>query len=190
MIDTPTATEKLADLKDRAADLKERRAVARTATRSGQYAAAKEVTAPLQKFRDDIQLQRPGAVPPENRATAEKGLTDQFLHEVSRRGIVLRVFGSGNAVELVDPAVLRDLDEAEAAYTAIGNEIREFETLAADELEAERKAADAARIKDALAGDDGDAIREALTPTVERSDVLTTAELPGVNRRHSIIREV
>jgi len=61
----------------------------------------------------------------------------------------------------VDPALYRELDSAEAEAADLNRQARDLDRTHAADLEQERKAAEAARIKDALAGDDADAIREA-----------------------------
>src|SRR3954468_12156656 len=75
-------TDRLADLKERAATATDRARVARRAIDTGSFDAAVEVAAPLVKFRDDIDFKRPGATPPKDRAARERELTDEFLEAV------------------------------------------------------------------------------------------------------------
>jgi hypothetical protein len=179
-------TDRLADLKERAAAATDRARVARRAIDTGSFDAAVEVAAPLVKFRDDIDFKRPGATPPEDRPARERELADQFLDAVRERGLVLTVIGSsGGAVAIVDPALYRELDAAEAEAADLNRQARDLERTHAADLEQERKAAEAARIKDALAGDDADAIREALAgqlpslPAALTSDDFVTSRRRG-----------
>jgi hypothetical protein len=75
-------------------------------------------------------------------------------------------------------------DAALAAQVRANRAVRDFQSKHAADLEDERRSADAARIKDALAGDDGDAIREVLRPSVPQptSGVFTTRDLPRRTR--------
>lgn len=178
-------TDRLADLKERAGAATDRARTARRAIDTGRFDSAQEVAAPLVKFRDDIDFKRPDATPVEERPAKERELTDEFMDAIRERGLVLTVLGStGGAVAIVDPALYRELDAAEAEATDLNRQIRELEADHAADFEAERKQAEAARIKDALAGDDADAIREALTPSLPALPAaLTSSDFVTSRRR-------
>jgi hypothetical protein len=182
---SPTFTDRLADLKERAGSATDRARTARRAIDTGRFDTAQEVAAPLVKYRDDIDFKRPGATPVDERPAKERELTDEFLSAIRERGLVVTVLGStGGAVAVVDPALYRDLDAAEAEAADLNRQIRELEADHAADLDAERKQAEATRIKDALAGDDADAIREALTAHLPAQPVaLTSADLVTSRRR-------
>lgn len=179
-------TDRLAALKERAGAATERAKAARRAIDTGRFDAAEEVAAPLVKFRDDIDFKRPDATPVEERPARERELTDQFLDAVRERGLVLTVLGStGGAVAIVDPALYRALDAAEAEAADLNRQIHELEQSCRDVLESERKAAEAARIREAMESDDADAIREALSPHLTPAEpaALTSADLVTSRRR-------
>jgi hypothetical protein len=179
-----TLTEQLADLKERAAEATARAGRARRAIDTGRFDAAQEVAAPLVKFRDDIDFRRPGATPVEDRPARERELTDQFLDAVRERGLVLTVLGStGGAVAIVDPAIYRELEEAETEATDLYRQARALEQTHAADLEQERKANEAARIRDALASDDADEIRDALAARLPQPAALASTDLVTSRRR-------
>jgi hypothetical protein len=179
-------TDRLADLKERAGAATDRARAARRAIDTGRFDTAQEVAAPLVKYRDDIDFKRPDATPVEERPARERELTDQFLDAVRERGLVVTVLGStGGAVAVVDPAIYRELEEAEAEAADLNRQIRDLERAHGDDLERERKAAEAERIKDALAGDDADAIRDALSSRLSDAEpaALTSSDLVTSRRR-------
>jgi hypothetical protein len=186
---TPSAaggnlSDQLAELEAEAADLDSRRRNAKDAARDSRlHQAAQEITADLREFHNAINFRKPTATPPEEREGRERELVDELFSTIKERGIMVRISGPTGSIDLIDPAPLRERDELEIACKEITGRIERLREEHSVELEAERKAADAKRIKDALAGDDGDKIREALTPGgAPASGVFTTADLPSRQR--------
>ena len=178
-------TDRLAGLKAAAGAATERAKAARRAIDTGRFEAAEEVAGPLVKYRDDIDFRRPGATPVEDRPARERELTLQFLDAVRERGLVLTVLGStGGALSIVDPALYRALEDAEAEATELSREIRELERRHREILEQERKADEADRIREAIEGDDADAIRAALAKELPaETAALTSSDFVTSRRR-------
>jgi hypothetical protein len=147
----------------------------------------REVTADLSEYRDRIDAKKPGATPPSDRPARERELTDQFLAAVKERGLVVKALGHGESVQLVDADFEREFDESEREMIATGIAVQKFEKDHAPDLEAERRKADAANIKDALAGDDADAIREALNPASVQAAMTSNDLRAGVHRRDAVL---
>jgi len=177
-------TEQLATLKERAEAAAARASAARMAFRSESYTAAREVTADLLAYGDAIRFRKPEATPIAERPARERELTTAFLAAVEERGLVVSVLGNGGGVELRDPDLQRELDEAEAESRAADKAVRACEREHMADLEVERKRMDAERIKTALSGDDGDAIREVLNPTQTGAAAFTTDD---IHRRHRAV---
>lgn len=164
-------TAQLADLNAQLEAASDRVRTARERLSINRYDAPYEATAPLVKFHDDIAFDKPSAVPEAEREQRERELIEQFISTVRERGLVLRpvrkVTTSGaptSTIEVVDPSVSAAVIEAEADRNEIHRQVSAFNEAHAADLIAEARKADADRIKDALSGDDGDAIREALAP--------------------------
>jgi hypothetical protein len=164
-------TAQLADLNAQLEAASDRVRTARERLSINRYDAPYEATAPLVKFHDDIAFDKPSAVPEAEREQRERELIEQFISTVRERGLVLRpvrkVTTSGaptSTIEVVDPSVSAEVIQAEADRNEIHRQVSAFNEAHAADLIAEARKADADRIKDALSGDDGDAIREALAP--------------------------
>lgn len=180
---------KLASLREKLDAAISRESAARRAVDTKSYDAAHEVTSNLAKYRDDIDFRRSGATPIDERPARERELTNAFLDAVRERGLTVTVIGNGGAVALIDPAVHAEYNQARAEARSLEKTLRAFETEHAEALDQERKAADATRIKEALASDDGDAIREVLNPAPpDGGGAFTTADLGTGIRRHPIVR--
>jgi hypothetical protein len=177
--------EQLADLEATAAAASERVQAARSALRTHREDAAREVAADLIEYRDAIEAKKPSATPEADRPARERELTDAFLDAIRERGLVLMPVGAGTELLVLDPTLTPEYDAALAAQIKANQEVKRFKVLCAEQLDEERRKADADRIKGALAGDDGDAIREALSPSADdESGAFTTRDLPGVGRVH------
>lgn len=177
--------EQLADLEATAAAATERVRAARSALQTHRGDAAREVAAEFIDYRDAIEAKKPSATPEADRPARERELTDRYLDAIRERGLVLMPVGGGTEVLVLDPALTAEYNTALAAQIEANRQVNRFRTQHADQLEAERRKTDAARIKDVLAGDDGDAIREVLSPSADGgSGAFTTRDLPGVGRVH------
>jgi hypothetical protein len=179
-----SCSERLADLEATAAATTERVSAARNALERHGGDAAREIATDLIEYRDAIEAKKPGATPEADRPARERELTDAYCEAVRQRGLVLMPVGQGTEVVVIDPALAAEYDAALAAQVRANRAVRDFQSKHAADLEDERRSADAARIKDALAGDDGDAIREVLRPSVPQptSGVFTTRDLPRRTR--------
>jgi hypothetical protein len=177
--------ERLADLEAKAAAAGERVRAARSALQVHRGDAAREAAAELIEYRDAIEAKKPSATPEADRPARERELTDRYLDAIRERGLVLMPVGPGTEVLVIDPALAAEYDAAFAAQIDANRQVEAFRTEFADQLDADRRRADADQIRDALAGDDGDAIREALSPgTGNGSGAFTSRDLPGVGRVH------
>src|SRR5262245_44835138 len=87
--DTPLA-EELTRLEAVAADARERRTAAKDRRRHEAGVVPKEATAALLKCRDDIELRKPEAVPPEERKAKLRELTAGLLALVEERGLAFQ----------------------------------------------------------------------------------------------------
>lgn len=91
-------------------------------------------------------------------------LTLDLLESVHAHGYVLNVPGRG-LLQVVDPALDDELPRAEAAHREAVRLRDSFAMDHADQLADERRAAEMERVREALAGSDPDALREALAAT-------------------------
>lgn len=92
-----------------------------------------------------------------------RNFSDELLTAIKERNLAFDLSTADRSLVLVDLAVREELAEAEDAFRIASQRLRAFESENADALRAEAAAAEAEGIRDALAGDDPDAIREALT---------------------------
>jgi hypothetical protein len=176
-------TDRLADLEATAAAANERVRAARSALQTRRGDAARQVAADLMEYRDAIEARKPSATREADRPTRERELTVAYCEAIKRRGLVLMPIGEGTEVQVIDPALSAEYDAAMAASVEASRAVQKFEKAHAADLAAERRRADAERIREAIAGDDGDAIREALVGRPGPSSVFTTADLPRRSRR-------
>jgi hypothetical protein len=114
---------------------------------------------PLAEYFDAVAYRRREADPEE-----ERRLTAAFLESVTEQGLVVRPLRAGNAgmVEVFDPEPDRAAAEAQREATAAQTRLDEFREVHREEIAADARRAEMERIRDALAGDDPAAVREAL----------------------------
>lgn len=182
MTDSPTPlADRLAGL-DQAVDAaRDKRAQAKDRREKERYRQAREVTADLLAYRDEIAHKKPTATPPDDRPQRERDLTDAFCAALAERGLVLEAVGNGGGVNIIDPSINDDLDAADREVVAARQERDDFARENAEGIAAEGRAAEAAKIREALEGDDPEAIREALNGP--RSAALTTDDLSATRER-------
>lgn len=180
---TETATplsDRLAELQEAVDEARSRRAEAKGRREKERYRQAREVTADLIAFRDDIAHRKPTATPPDERRDRQRELTEAFCADLIERGLVLEAVGNGGAVDIIDPTINDDLKAAERDWLAAQRERDSFASESAEGIAAEVKAQEAATIREALEGDDPDAIREALNG---KTAALTSDELTASRER-------
>lgn len=177
MTETPTPlADRLAELQEATDEARSKRTAARDRREKERYRQAREVTADLLAFRDDIAHKKPTATPPDERDDRQRELTEAFCADLIERGLILKAVGNGGAVEIIDPSIDGDLEAAEREWLTAQRERDSFASENAEGIAAEVKAQEAATIRTALEGDDPDAIREALNGKTAAltSDELTT----------------
>jgi hypothetical protein len=159
-----TLTDQRADLAAVLEDAEDVLGAARNRLRTGQTDTASEVVAPLIEFTEAVEHNRPDAPPEDERADRKRELIREFFKAVEERGLTLDPVRSsrGFALAVVDPNIDADYDAALAAKNEAVAALRQFDRDHGDELQAERAKADADAIRQALAGDDPEAIRAAL----------------------------
>jgi hypothetical protein len=181
MMDTPL-TDELAKLDAAVSEARSRRDEAkagRAARKRERHEAVREVTADLLAYADAVAFKLPDAPPEEDRPARERELTDAFLDAVRERGLIVHAHrDQGDTVTLVDPGLADDPSaEADRELATARREREAFTEAEVEGLEAERRATDAAQIRDALKGDDPDAIRDAINGPKQEATALTTADL-------------
>lgn len=132
--------------------------------------ANRRVTEAKQAAKDEWKLNAALLAPLWDRRYKPKALTpgflrkfsDDLLKEIKERNLAFDLSTADRSLVLVDLSVREELAEAEDAFRIASQRLRAFESEHADALRAEADAAEAADIRDALAGDDPDAIRQAL----------------------------
>lgn len=150
---TATLTDQLADLRAELKAANKRRAAAKQAVKD-EWKLNQALLAPLWDRRYKPQTLTP---------TFLRRFTDELLAQVKERGLVFDLSSAARSVTVIDPAAREELKEADEALLVAQQRLRAFESEHADALRAESNAAEAAGIREALAGDDPDAIRAALT---------------------------
>lgn len=138
--------------------------------RDERKAANRRVAEAKQAAKDEWKLNASLLAPLWDRRYKPRALTPAFLRKFSddlltaikERNLAFDLSPADRSVVLVDLAVREELNEAEDAFRVAAQRLRSFEQEHADELAAEAQAAEAEGIRDALAGDDPDAIRNAL----------------------------
>ena len=132
--------------------------------------ANRRVAEAKQAAKDEWKLSAALLAPLWDRRYKPKALTTTFLRkfsndllaQVKERNLAFDLSPADRSLTLFDPGVREELGEAEEAFLVASQRLRAFEREHADDLRAEAEAAEAAGIRDALAGDDPDAIRRAL----------------------------
>jgi hypothetical protein len=159
-----TLTDQRAKLVDAEAEAQDALSAATHRLRTGRSDAGREVVAPLIEFTDAIRNSRPDAVPEDERADRKRELIREFFNAIEERGLTLDPVRSneGFALAVVDPSVDAEYDAALKAKNEATAAVRGFDRDHGNELRAERDKADADAIREALAGDDPEAIRAAL----------------------------
>lgn len=157
-----TATDQLAALDAKVAEARTRyQGALDTFRRGDQFGAARDVLTPLFDYAHDIEARTREANTEELRK-----LTADACERIVEDGLVFHVPQRGT-VQIVDPTLQEESEAALVALNEATNERNAYEVATRDEREEERKATEAQAIKEALASDDPDRIREALgvTPT-------------------------
>ena len=177
-----TLTEQRADLQanyDAAAERKAREFDRKLRKRTE---APGEVLAPLVDFRAAIDNERPDAVPLDERTDRQRELARELFEAIEGHGLLLTPVRSpeGWALGVTDPNVDADYEAALAAWNDALSAIRDFERDHGEDLKAEQRKAEADAIRDALAGDDPDAIRAAING---QADALTSADVAPTRER-------
>jgi hypothetical protein len=159
-----TLTDQRAKLVDAEAEAQDALSAATHRLRTGRSDAGREVVAPLIDFTDAIRNNRPDATPEADRADRKRELIREFFDAIEERGLTLDPVRSneGFALAVADPNIDAEYDAALKAKNEATAALRGFDRDHGDELRAERDKADADAIREALAGDDPEAIRAAL----------------------------
>jgi hypothetical protein len=166
-----TATEQLAALDAKVTEARGRYEKALDTFRRGdQFGAARDVLTPLFEYARGVEARTR-----EESADELRQLTADACERIVEGGLVFHVPQPGQ-VTIGDPSLGDEVDAARDALTKATNERDQFAADSRDEREAERKKAEADQIKDALAGDDPDTIREALSGP-QGDGPLTSADL-------------
>ena len=164
MTKAATLTDQRAKLVDAEAEAQDALSAATHRLRTGRSDAGREVVAPLIDFTDAIRNSRPDATPEAERADRKRELIREFFDAIEERGLTLDPVRSneGFALAVTDPSIDAQYDAALKAKNEAVRALVQFNRDHGDELQAERDKADADAIREALAGDDPDAIRAAL----------------------------
>jgi hypothetical protein len=159
-----TLTDQRAELESALAEAEDALSAARHRLRTGRSDAGREVVAPLVEFTDAIDHNRPDATPEADRADRKRELIREFFDAIEERGLTLDPVRSneGFALAITDPSIDADYAAALRAKNEAVAALREFDRDHGEQLQAERDKADADAIREALAGDDPEAIRAAL----------------------------
>lgn len=88
--------------------------------------------------------------------------TDRLIAQVRERGLAFDLSTVDRSLIVVDPAARDEWDAARRALADARRALRKFETDHGDDLRLHEEAAEAQAIRDALAGNDPNAIRDAI----------------------------
>jgi hypothetical protein len=187
---TDTYTARLEALEDKREDAEFRAAQAREAGLRSRDSLVHDVTADLAGFHNANDFHQPDATPPEERAARETELSNATLDLIREKGLTVKPVPANGRVALLihDPHVDEEWKAAQAEVGMIVGQIKSFKTAHAADLETERSKADADRIRETLAGDNGDAIRDLIAGR-DGSAVFTTRDLPqhGGHKRSRVL---
>lgn len=153
------ATERLAEL-DRAVEAAASRwDGARQAAARDPWTRVRDVLQPLRDYSEGVRYRKRDAD-----ADEEERLVAELLARVEAEGLTLRPMAAGNpgVLEVHDPKPDHEAAEAHQELRAAKSERDAFAREHADEIEAEANRAEMERLRDALAGDDPEAVRAAL----------------------------
>jgi hypothetical protein len=194
---TETYTDQLVALEQARDDAKWRVSALMEEYRTSRSDLARQVMADLSKFHAANEHSSPsflveGAAPPEQRAERERELTKQTAEAIVSAGLTLVPLstpGGDVVLGIRDNHVDPELEAAREEADALSRDLANFVSVHAADLEAERGKAEADRIREAMKGDDPDAIREALNPSRGPANVFTTDDLarPVVHKRSPVI---
>lgn len=141
--------DRLAALEAAVAEAGERRQRA-WRRRQNEFEVSVDPTADLTAYRDGVGFRQREAD-----VEAQRQLTRALFERIEADGLVLEAAGGGAGMLIVrDPAVMQELEDAAEAKAEVTQRLRTFEGKHADVLKAEADAAEAQRIRDALASDD------------------------------------
>jgi hypothetical protein len=118
------------------------------------------LTADLAKYRDSLLFDH--SKQPD--FDEQRELTRRFCERLLADGLTLEVRGSGGAISLsvTDPAIDIELEAARTAHTEARAAVRRFRTENAEGLAKEADRSRMEKLRDALKGDDPEAVRRAL----------------------------
>jgi len=88
--------------------------------------------------------------------------TDRLIAQVRERGLAFDLSTVDRSLIVVDPAARDEWDAARRALADARRALRKFETDNGEDLRLHEEAEEAQKIRDALAGNDPNAIREAI----------------------------
>lgn len=173
-----SSTERLAEMEEAVAEASKRYESAKSRA-VNEWGVTAEACSALAEYRDDVSFKRRAADP-----EVQAALTRDLFAEVERRGLVLEAAGGGRGMLIVrDPSIVPESEAARLALNKAKGELDRYRRERAEEIEAERKAREAAAIREAIEGDDPDAIRAAIAgPRSEprmlrREDVLASRDI-------------
>jgi hypothetical protein len=160
-------------LQDQVADLEARVAATTAAWQEARDAADRarregsvgDVIAPYADYLKDKEYGRNGETRGEPDPNVMASLTADMLEAIQSEGLHLvprNVEVPAAGLVVVDPRPAEALRSAEVARDAARRDLAAFDREHGDELARQRNAAEAERIRSALAGDDPAAIREAI----------------------------
>lgn len=152
----PTAIDELARFDAAVESAWQRRRAARERHR-GEFAFSVDATADLTRYRNAVIHRQRSADPAEARR-----LTSELGQRIQSDGLVFETMGTGGALMVRDPAVAAEVDSASADLASAKRARADFLRLRGNEVVAERKREAMKGLRDALAGDDPDRLREAL----------------------------
>jgi hypothetical protein len=159
--EVPSAVETLERLRGLERAAAQCRDDARRNADAGAWERHREATRPLHEYANDVRFKRRHPDPAE-----AKRLSEAFIKRVDAEGMV---FGVSSAGPLTGELILLDLhadaarDAAEAQHRAAQRARRDFEREHAEDLRVDHQRAEMDRIRRALAGNDPQAARAALS---------------------------
>lgn len=155
--DALSAADRLAVLEVAVSDADDRYREARRRVER-EWSVTAETTDDLSQYRDDVQFKRR-----ESSIEDQLRLTRELFERIEDRGLVLEASGGGRGLLIVrDPSLVQEAEDARVAVNDAKRELSAFRAEHDGAIEAERKRVEAEAIREALAGDDPDKLREAL----------------------------
>lgn len=154
MSETPLL-EELSRLEAEVSAAHERRSSAKAVAEEASWRVHKDAVSDLHAYGDDVAFKRR-----EPDESEQRRLTMELLDRVREEGLLLESIRGG--LRISDPRPAAEHREATAAAAGAHRRRAEFERANREGIEVERRQADMDRVRDALAGDDPAALREAL----------------------------